>query len=121
MADDLGGAQAADLAADRERQVMGQAIEKTAGIEIAGPRSVDHASNRRRRDQMLGVGCHDYAAGRAAGQCGYRDMAANRGGRRGEVVGFAERANLDFVGEQDVDMSGDEIEKLPAVAPDTEW
>src|SRR5512133_3544964 len=100
------------ISAAHERQIMSQAIEKTAGVEIARSGGVDHASNRRRRDQMLGGGRHDYTAGRAAGQCGYRDMAANRDGRRGKVVGFAERANLGLVGEQDVDMSRDEIEKL---------
>ncbi len=73
MTDDFGSAQAADLAADGERQVAGQAVKKAAGIEIARPRGVDHASDRRRIDAMLGAGRQDDAARCAAGQGGDGD------------------------------------------------
>src|SRR6266550_1689213 len=39
--DDLGSAQAAEAAADVERTAVGDAIEKAAGIEIAGAGCVD--------------------------------------------------------------------------------
>src|ERR1700730_4101157 len=41
MADDLGGAQAADLAAGGERQAPGQAEQETRGIKVTRPGRVD--------------------------------------------------------------------------------
>ena len=120
MADDFGSAQAADPAAGGERQIAGQAVEKTAGVEIARSGGVDDARHRRRRDAMLASVRQDHAARGTAGQCRDRDVAAHGRGGFGKVGGLVERADLGFVGEEDVDMSVDEVAKRLAMAPDAE-
>ena len=120
MADDFGSAQTADPAADGERQAAGQAVEETAGVEIAGPGGVDHPRHRRRRDQVLFARRSITLPGGAAGQRRDRDMAAHRGRRGGEILGLVQRADLDLVGEQDVDMPVDQIAERGAMALDAE-
>src|SRR5262249_54278136 len=85
MADDLGSAQAADLAANGKRQIAGQAVEETAGVEVPRSGGVDNAGHRCRRDAMLGAVRKDQAAGRAAGQGSDSDTAPHRGGGSGKV------------------------------------
>ncbi len=68
---------------------------------------------------LLAVG-QDDAAGGAAGQGRDRDMAAHCRGRCGKIRGLVKRADLDLVGEQDVDMTVDEIAKRRAMALDAE-
>src|SRR5439155_20735934 len=120
MADDFGSAQTADLTAGGERPVAGQAEEETAGIKIAGAGGVDDPCDRRRGDAMLGAVPQDDAPCRTPRQCGDRDVAAHGGGGDGKVGGRVERADLDFVGEEDIDMAVDEIAKGLPVAPDAE-
>src|ERR1700693_2247221 len=52
MADDLGGAQATDLAAGGERQPAGQAEQKARGIKIARSGGVDHPRHRLGGDRV---------------------------------------------------------------------
>ena len=120
MADDFGGAQTADPAANGQRQPAGQAVEKPAGIEIAGAGGVDDARHRCGFDPMLLAVGQDDAALCAAGQRGDRDMAAHGGGGGGEVRGLVERADLDLVGEQDVDVAGDKVAEVGAMTLDAE-
>src|ERR1700719_3606657 len=99
MADNFGSAQTADLAAGGKRQAAGQAVEEAAGVEIARPGGVDDARDRRRRDRMLGSGRQDYAASRAAGQRGDRDMPTHGSRSGAEIIRLVERADLGLVGE----------------------
>src|SRR5439155_21424248 len=106
--DDLGSAQAAEAAADVERTAVGDAVEKAAGIEIAGAGGVDDLCHRCGRDLMAGgAGDHDRALG-AAGQHG--NLAVARGGasRSLEIAGLVERVDLDLVREHDIDMVRDQ-------------
>src|SRR5438034_3366348 len=68
MADDFGGAQAADLAASGERQVAGQAEQEACGIEVARSGRVDDPRHRGRAHPVYAIAGHDYAARRAAGR-----------------------------------------------------
>src|SRR6516162_11208219 len=119
MADDFGSAQTADLAAGGERQSAGQAIKEAAGVKIARSGGVDDTGNRRGRDETLGAWRQDHAARRAPGQGGDRDMPAHGGRGSSEVSRLIERADLGFVGEEDVDFAVDEIAKRRAMPPDT--
>src|SRR5438105_9036418 len=111
MADDFGGAQAADLAANRERQAAGQPIEKAGGIKIASAGAIDDPRHRRRGNLVRLIAAKDHAAGGAAGQRRGLDMVANRLGGGDEVAGLIKRADLGLVGEQDVDLAGDQLAK----------
>src|SRR5712671_8149330 len=102
MADDFGGAQAADLAANRERQAAGQPVQKAGSVEVAGPGRIDDPLDRRGGNPVRLVAADDDAPGAAAGQRGDLDMAAHCLRRGNEVAGLVKRADLRFVGEQDV-------------------
>ncbi len=73
MADDFGSAQTADLAADGERQIAGQAIEETAGIKIARPGRIDRLSLVLERDFV--------GQGRILDGLGERQVPAHRSTR----------------------------------------
>src|SRR5215472_14856841 len=109
MADDLSRTQAADLAANGERQIAGQAIEEAAGVQIARPGAVDYTDDRSRRNLVLGVRRQYHAPGRATGQSGDRDMTTNRRCGRAKIIRLVQRADFGFVGEQNVDMPIDEV------------
>src|SRR5207248_3860101 len=78
VADDFGSAQAADLAANRERQAAGQPIEKAGGIKIASAGAIDDPRHRRRGNLVRRIAAKDHAARGAAGQRRDLDMVANR-------------------------------------------
>src|SRR3954451_2169362 len=118
MADDFGGAQAADLAANRERQAAGQPVQKAGGVEVAGPGRIDDPLDRRGGNPVRLVAADDDAPRAAAGQRGDLDMAAHRLRRRNEVAGLVKRADLGLVGEQDVDLAGDQLAEGGAVTLD---
>src|SRR5213075_2866276 len=111
MADDFGGAQAADLAANGERQVAGQAEQEACGIEVARSGRVDDPRYRGRAHPVYAVAGHDYAARLAAGQGRDRDMTAHRIRRLGEFLGLVKRTDLGLVGEQDIDLALDQLAK----------
>src|SRR5690242_13903594 len=117
MADDLGSAEAADLAAGGERQPAGQAEEEACGVKVARAGRIDDPRYRRRRDGVLLAIGEDNAALFAAGQRGDRDMAAHRLRRR-EVVGLVQRADLGLIGEQDIDLALDKLAEGGPMAAD---
>src|SRR5437764_1725781 len=120
MADDLGSAEAADLAAGGERQPAGQAKEEACGVKIARPGRIDDPRHRRRRDGALLATGEDETALFAAGQRGDRDMAAHRLRRRREIFGLVKRADLRFVGEQDIDLALDKLAEGSPMAANAE-
>src|SRR5260370_33743146 len=75
MADDLGGAEAAQARARREVAAMRQAVEEAAGIEVAGAGGVDQPRHLLRRDRLRGAGGDDDRALLAARQRGDVAMA----------------------------------------------
>src|SRR5271169_4136161 len=96
VANDFGSAQATDPAAGGEWQTVGQAIEKTAGVEIARSGGVDDPCDRRRCDPMLLAVGEDDAAGGAASQGRDRHMATHCRSRRDKAIGLVKRADLDL-------------------------
>src|SRR5215831_6295800 len=117
MADYFGSAQTADLAADGKRQIAGQAVKETAGIEIARPGGVDDARDRRRRDRVLGSRRENDAPRRAARQGRDRDMTPHRRRCRAEIRRLIKRTDLRLVREQDVHMARDEIAEGGTMPP----
>src|SRR5579885_1316280 len=116
MADDLGRAQAAESAADRQRPAAGQPVEKAGGIQVSGPGGVYDAGDRPRRDPVrLAAGDDDAALG-SASQSGDRDAAAHRLGRLSKGGGPVQRTDFGLVGEQDVDLALDQFAKRFAMA-----
>src|SRR5690348_16470609 len=69
---------------------------------------------------MFGLRRHDEAAGRAAGQRGNRDMASYGSRSLGEIIGLVKRADLGFIGEQNVDMTVDQVAERRAMPSDAE-
>src|ERR1051325_7470047 len=103
-----------------EPQAVRQTVEKAGGVQIAGAGGVDDMLDRRRCDVVCRTVGEDEAAIGATGQCRDPDMAAHRGGGGGKILGLVERADFGFVGEQDVDVPGDQFAKGGAVAIDAE-
>src|SRR5260370_15004183 len=68
MADDLGGAEAAQARARREVAAMCQAVEEAAGVEVAGAGGVDEPRHLLRRNRVRGAGGDDGGALLAAVQ-----------------------------------------------------
>src|SRR5579883_1517780 len=116
MADRFGGAQAAQPAAAREVAAMGEAVEKAAGIEIAGARGIDELLDRFGRDRVGGVGRDDDRAALAARQRGDLALAAHGTDGGVEILGLEERADLGLVGDENIDMAGEERAEGGAVA-----
>src|SRR6516162_8272444 len=120
MADDFGGAQTAEFAANGQRQTPRQPVEKTARVKVAGAGCVDDALDRYRRNAVLGSRNQDHATRGAARQGRDCNMPAYRRGGPFEIVRLVERADLGLVGEKDVDMAVDEIAKGRPMTPDAE-
>src|SRR5262249_11698233 len=120
VGDDLGGAEAAEAAGEVERAAVGHAVEEAAGVEVAGAGGVDDARERRRRDLVAGGAPDDEPAPGAPGQPG--DLAVARGGtaRRLKIAGLVERADLDLVRKEYVDVIGDQLAEVGAVPLDAE-
>ena len=103
-----------------EISAMRQAEEEAGGIEIAGAGGIDQPRHRGRRDRQRGASRHDDRALLAPRQGRDLAMAAHGAERRVEILGLVERADFGLVGEEDVDMAGDERAELGAVALDAE-
>src|SRR5260221_11590755 len=101
MADDLGGAEAAQARARREVAAMRQAVEEAAGIEVAGAGGVDQPRHLLRRDRLRGAGGDDDPALLAARQRGDVAMAAHGAHRHAENPGLVERAELGLAWAED--------------------
>lgn len=120
VADDLGGGEAAELCARRHVAALGQAVEESGRVEVAGAGGVDHLLDRVGVDGgALAVPDDDGAVG-AAGQHGEAAILGDAGGGVLEGVRLIERGDLALVGEQDGDAGLDEVEELGAVAVDAE-
>src|SRR5579863_9299812 len=108
MADHLRGAQASQSAAGREIAAAREAMQKAAGIEIAGAGGIDQV-----RD-FLGLrldglgGGDDQRSVFAPRERRYVALAAHGANRVVEIRGLEKRAYLRLVGEKDIDVAGDE-------------
>src|SRR5229473_1764367 len=116
MADDLGGAEAAEARAGGEVAAMRQPVEEAAGVEVAGAGGVDQPRHLLRRDRVRGAGGDDDRSFLAARQRGDLAMAAHFARRRVEIRGLVERTDLGLVGEFDVVVGWDESSKICAFA-----
>ena len=108
------------LSAGGQRQIAGEAIEQAGGVQVAGAGAVDHGSDRRGGDAVRCAVAHQHGAVGAAGQCGDLHLAAHHLGGLLELVGAVQAADLHLVGDQDVDVPGDQVGELGAPAVDAE-
>src|SRR5690606_16459935 len=120
MGDHLGRGKAADPPAIVEVPAVRVAEQEPRGVEVAGPRRVDHPIDGRGVDDVeLAVGEHDRAL-LAARQRRDGALPARRLEGRVEILDLPERAELDLVREQDVDMFADQLAELRPMAADAE-
>src|SRR5579859_7744868 len=91
-------------------------MQKAAGIEIARAGGIDQTRDFLSRD-FDGLSCgNDDRPVLAARQRRNFALPAHRTDGLVEIAGLKERANLRLIGEQDVDVTGDELAKFGAVA-----
>ena len=111
MADDLGGGRWLPIRAQSARPAAaGQAVEEAGGVEIAGPGGVDHRWTRAAATATM-----HFAVATTTEPRALRVSAASSQSSRGvawiaciEIARSRRARDLGLVGEQDVDMAGDQ-------------
>src|SRR5262249_22792002 len=102
--DHLGGRERPELSAHRQVQTSTQAEEQPRGVEVPCPGGVDERIRRIGVDHVdLGTVRNDRAVLTTC-QRRHLALAANSLERGVEIVYSVERADLRFVGDQDVDV-----------------
>src|SRR3546814_1681398 len=101
-------------------EIMGEAVEETGRVKIAGAVGVDHVDARHRVDDMHLLAAQDHRALFRTGQRRDIDVMAHMLQRLVEVGDLVERFDLGLVGEQDVDVVFGQMLEFVAVAVDAE-
>ena len=120
MAEHLGRGEAAEASARRQRQIAGEPEQQAGRVQVPGAGGVDHGCDRRRRDPVRVVAGHQHRAVGAAGERRDLHLAAHHVHGLIELVGAVEAADLDLVGDENVDVAGDQVGELGAPAVDAE-
>ena len=116
MGDDLGSGEGTHPARLGEGATGGPPREETGGVEITGTGGVHRGGGDRWDGDALTVGGEDDRTMLGTGQAGHRHMPDDVGDGDVELRGLVQRADLGFVGEEDVDIAGDQVEELGSMA-----
>jgi len=120
VADHLGGAEAPELRAGFGLHAMGEAVQEARREQVTRPGRVDHPFDGSRTHVNDAVRRDHHRPARTAREGGEDPglLHVVQGGLEGR--GPKEGDDLVLVGEQDVDLAGEQIEELAAVALDAE-
>ena len=120
MGDDFSRREGPHTARVGEGLTSGPPREKASGIEVAGACGVDEVGGDSSHADPTTISSEDHRTELGTGEA--RDGHMTDDLRHGyfEIVGLVERADLCLVGEQDVDIAGDQTKELITMSIDAE-
>src|SRR5271163_2278446 len=108
MGDDLSGTESTELSALLGTGAVGEPVEESGGIEVAGTGGVDDTLDGGRGNLDGAMGGDHHGSRRPPRQSGEDARFLGRAQRGLEAIGGEQRHDLDFVGEDQVELVMDE-------------